>query len=86
MSAVELQHGARFDPRMATLTTAQRNGLPASDFALPGRRFPIPDAAHARDAKSRAAQLFKSGGLSKAEFGKVNSKADRMLAAIKGMH
>jgi hypothetical protein len=30
--------------------------LPASDFALPGGRYPIEDASHARNALARAAQ------------------------------
>lgn len=41
---------------MATLTTAGRKSLPSSDFALPGRRYPINDLAHARDALARVAQ------------------------------
>jgi len=41
---------------MATLTTKQRNALPASDFVFPKTRsYPIPDEAHARDALSRVA-------------------------------
>jgi len=33
------------------LTTAQRNALPAEDFALPAtRRYPIPDKQHAEEA------------------------------------
>lgn len=40
---------------MAKLTTAARNALPASAFVFPKeRRYPIHDAAHARDALSRA--------------------------------
>lgn len=40
---------------MAKLTSKQRNALPASDFVFPKqRKFPIEDAAHARDAESRA--------------------------------
>jgi hypothetical protein len=38
---------------MAVLMSATRKDLPASAFALPGRRYPIHDAAHARDALSR---------------------------------
>lgn len=38
------------------LTTKARNALPSSAFALPGRRFPIPDAAHARNALARVSQ------------------------------
>jgi hypothetical protein len=42
---------------MAVLNAATRNNLPDSAFALPGRRFPIHDEAHARDALSRVAQF-----------------------------
>lgn len=39
---------------MSILTAEARKKLPDSAFALPGRRFPIHDAAHARDALARA--------------------------------
>ncbi len=39
---------------MALLTSAQRRKLPADAFALPGRRFPIHDLNHAKDALARA--------------------------------
>lgn len=42
---------------MAKLTTKQRNALPDSAFAGPGRSYPINDANHARNAESRAAQF-----------------------------
>jgi hypothetical protein len=39
---------------MATLTAAERNALPSSEFALPeAREYPIPDEDHARDALAR---------------------------------
>ena len=39
------------------LTSAQRNAMKASDFALPkDRAYPIHNLAHARDALSRVAQ------------------------------
>lgn len=41
---------------MADLTTDTRDALPEGDFALPGRRYPIHDAAHARNALARVAQ------------------------------
>lgn len=45
------------DPEMADLTTKERNRLPRGKFALPDKRaYPIPDASHARNALSRAAQ------------------------------
>lgn len=38
---------------MSRLTYRQRQSLPSRDFALPGRRYPIEDKAHARDALAR---------------------------------
>jgi hypothetical protein len=38
---------------MAVLTAADRKKIPASDFALPGGRYPIHDENHARDALAR---------------------------------
>ena len=40
----------------AVLTTKGRDNLPDSAFALPGRRYPIPDRAHAANALARVAQ------------------------------
>jgi hypothetical protein len=40
---------------MTALTAAQRKALPESAFALPGRRFPIHDDLHAREALARVA-------------------------------
>jgi len=41
---------------MAQLTAAKRNSLPRGSFALPGRRYPIHDEAHARNALARVSQ------------------------------
>lgn len=41
---------------MAKLTSEARNALPTSTFALPGRRYPIEDKSHARNALARVAQ------------------------------
>ena len=41
---------------MAELTSASRNRLATSSFALPGRRYPIHDKAHARNALARVSQ------------------------------
>ena len=41
---------------MAVLSAAERKALPASAFALPGRRYPIHDEAHAQNALARVAQ------------------------------
>jgi hypothetical protein len=64
---------------MAKLTTKEREKLPDDKFALPGHKYPIEDAAHARNAKARAAQQVKAGKLSKADEKKVDAKADRVL-------
>lgn len=39
------------------LTTRGRNALPGAVFALPGRRYPINDPNHARNALARVSQF-----------------------------
>jgi|WetSurMetagenome_2_1015567.scaffolds.fasta_scaffold244828_3 hypothetical protein len=41
---------------MAKLTYKRRQKLPGKSFALKGRRYPIEDAAHARNALARVSQ------------------------------
>ena len=41
---------------MAKLDAAKRNKLPKSDFAVPGRKYPVNDKKHARNALARVAQ------------------------------
>lgn len=41
---------------LAKLTTKARNAIPSGSFALPGRRYPIEDASHARNALARVSQ------------------------------
>ena len=41
---------------MAVLTTKARTAIPTSEFALPGRRYPIEDRAHADNALARVSQ------------------------------
>jgi len=43
------------DP-VAKLTAKGRKRMKTSSFALPGRRYPINDRAHARNALARVAQ------------------------------
>ena len=65
---------------MAELDAAKRSKLPAKDFAEPDKRaYPIEDKAHARNAKARASQAVKAGRMSKAEEGKIDKKADKVL-------
>ncbi|WP_242013190.1 hypothetical protein [Acetobacter sicerae] len=65
---------------MAKLTTARRNSLPKSAFGLPGsRRFPMPNKAHAVNAKARATQMVITGKLSKSSKAKIDAKANRII-------
>jgi len=41
---------------MTKLTKKTRDNLPERSFALPGRRYPIEDLAHARNALARVSQ------------------------------
>ena len=38
---------------MGLLSTKKRNSLPESEFAVPGRKYPVNDPNHARAALSR---------------------------------
>jgi hypothetical protein len=65
---------------MAELSSKSRNKLPTKDFAEPDKRaYPVEDKAHARNAKARARQQVKAGKMSKAEEGKIDKKADKVL-------
>ena len=64
---------------MAKLSTAQRKHLPASEFAGPGRSYPVNDKAHARNALARAAQQVKAGNLSSSAAAKIRAKAHAKL-------
>lgn len=65
---------------MAKLTSSIRNSLPKSSFALPGpRKYPMPDASHAANAKARATQMVNKGKLSPSSAAKIRAKANRIL-------
>jgi hypothetical protein len=65
---------------MAKLTTKARKKVPAKEFGEPGKRaYPMPDKAHAANAKARAAQMVKKGRLSKSEEKKLDAKANKKL-------
>lgn len=42
------------------LTSQQRKKLPGKDFALPGRKYPIEDKNHARNALARVSEYGTS--------------------------
>lgn len=65
---------------MAILKAAKRKKLPKSEFGLPGeRKYPMPDRAHAANAKARASQMVKKGKLSPSSKAKIDAKANRVL-------
>lgn len=65
---------------MAKLKASTRNRLPDSSFGLPGsRKYPMPDASHAANAKARATQQVKKGNLSPAAAAQIRAKANRKL-------
>jgi len=68
---------------MARLTTAERKALPDSDFAGPHRSYPVEDAAHAANAKSRVSQ-FGSSSLKKKVDAKANASLNGLHQALKG--
>ena len=65
---------------MAKLTTKQRAHLPLASFGLPGKRaYPMPDKAHAKNAKARASQAVNAGRMSKSTEAKIDAKANRKI-------
>ena len=63
---------------MTKLTTATRTKIPTSEFALPGRRYPIEDKAHARNALARVSQDGTPG-----EKATVRRKVHRLFPSLK---
>lgn len=68
---------------MSKLSTKARKSLPKADFAGPGRSYPVPDKAHAANAKARATQEVAKGKLSKAEKAKIDARANKVLKGKK---
>ncbi len=63
---------------MAKLTSKARAALPKSTFALPGGKYPIPDASHARNALARA-----SGNASPSQQATIKAKVKAKFPGIK---
>ena len=75
---------------MADLSAKKREKIPTKDFGLPEKartkddkkesgNYPMPDKAHARNAKARAEQQYEKGNLSKDELERIDRKADKKL-------
>ena len=65
---------------MAVLTTKARKSIPKKEFGLPGeKKYPMPDKAHAANAKARASEMEKKGKLSESSKAKIDAKANKVL-------
>ena len=61
-----------------------RRKLKKSQFGLPGKRkYPMPDKAHAVNAKARAKQQRKRGKLSRSAYEKIVAKANKVIRRSK---
>lgn len=61
------------------LTTKARKKLPKSDFAGPGKSFPIPDKSHADAALRDIPRAEHAGNLTLEEASKIRARAYRKL-------
>ena len=59
---------------MSRLSAGERRTMPKSEFAGPGRSYPVPDAAHAKLAKAMAAKYAPP-----AERASIDAKANSVL-------
>lgn len=64
---------------MAKLSSKKRKKLKKSQFAGPGRSYPVHDRKHAANAKARATQQYRKGKISKATKNRIHAKANRVL-------
>ena len=65
---------------MTDLSDKRRKNLPKGSFGLEGdRKYPMPDASHAANAKARASEEFNKGKLSAAQKAQIDAKANKIL-------
>lgn len=64
---------------MVKLTADKRRAMPKSEFAGPGRSFPVNDANHARLAISGATRSQHAGNISASEAARIKAKARARL-------
>ena len=69
---------------MAKLSAATRKKIPKKEFGLPvEKKYPMPDRAHAANAKARASEMMNKGKLSKSSEMKIDAKANKVLGKAK---
>lgn len=65
---------------MSELTAEERKQLRGKEFGMPGeRKYPMPDASHAANAKARATQQVNAGNLSASAKAQIDAKANKVL-------
>jgi hypothetical protein len=65
---------------MAKLTAAARKRIPKSEFGEPGKKaYPMPDRAHAGNAKARAKEALDKGHISQATYDHIVAMANQKL-------
>lgn len=70
---------------MSKLTTADRNKLPSSEFAGPGRSFPVNDKTHAEKALQFVGKSEKAGNISSSPAAAIKAKAKKKLGKSEPM-
>lgn len=71
------------DKPMANLTPDRRAGMPNSQFAQPGKRFPLNDATHQRLAIGGATRAANAGNISPATAERIKGEARAKLGIAK---
>lgn len=66
------------------LNAAARKRMPKSEFAGPGKSFPIEDKIHAKEALSGATRSEHAGNISASEAAHIKSKARAKLGEGRG--
>lgn len=65
---------------MSILTTKERKHLESGVFGEPSKRaYPMPDKAHAANAKARASEEYNKGNLSKSMKAHIDAMANKIL-------
>lgn len=67
---------------MSKLSAGKRRSMPKSQFAGPGKSFPVNDAAHARMAISGATRSEHAGNISASEAERIKAKARKKLGIL----
>jgi len=67
---------------MVKLIAGKRASMPKSQFAGPGKSFPVNDKVHQRMAISGATRSERAGNISESEADKIKARARGLLGGI----